>query len=225
MLDTVLRVATPEGIELSLHPAGPVPRAMAWLVDAALKLGATILLSATLPFAGRFGIGVMLVGLFLLTWLVPAWFEANWGATPGKRIIGLRVLHDDGTPVGWPAALTRNLLAFADFLPMAYGFGLASMLMTRDFKRLGDLAAGTIVVHLGRRSEERRIPVFAPVVPAGWLSRAEQRTVLDFAERVPALTAARAEELACIPRHLTGGIGGETAVQRLLGYANHLIGR
>ncbi|CAN5193433.1 RDD family protein [soil metagenome] len=225
MLDTVHRVATPEGVELTLHPAGPVPRAMAWLIDLIWRIGLIAVLSIVLSLLGRIGWGVMAIVSFALMWLVPAWLEARFGATPGKRAIGLRVLHDDGTPVAWPAALTRNLLAAADFLPMLYGFGLASMLLTRDFKRLGDLAAGTLVVHVAESRAAHAVPAFAPMAVAMPLSVLEQRAVLDFAERVPQLTAARAEELASIPRALTGDLSGRIALERMLAYANHLIGR
>ena len=148
MLDTTRRVATPEGIELTLRLAGPVPRAIAWVIDLALRLAvvfAVMLASAPL---GRAGMGIVLLTAFFVEWLLPAWFEALWrGQTPGKRAMRLRVLNDDGTPVQWPGALTRNLLRAVDFLPFLYGTGLVSMLMNRDFKRLGDLAAGTVVVY------------------------------------------------------------------------------
>ena len=97
---------------------------------------------------GRAGWGVMLLTAFFVEWMLPAWFEAVWGGqTPGKRLFGLAVLNDDGTPVRWPGALTRNLLRAVDFLPLLYGIGLVTMLINRDFKRLGDLAAGTVVVY------------------------------------------------------------------------------
>lgn len=225
MLDTVHRVATPEGVELSLHPAGPMPRAMAWLVDLVWRLGVMLLLAMALGMLGQVGTGVWFVCGFALMWLIPAALEARYGATPGKRALGLRVLHDDGTPVGWPAALTRNLLSGADFLPVLYGLGFCSMLLSRDFKRLGDLAAGTLVVHVAETRAARSVPEFAPSVPAEPLTLIEQRAVLDFAERVPTLTLARAEELASIPRGLTGNATGRPALERMLAFANHLVGR
>jgi len=137
MLDTTRKVATPEGIELTLRLAGPVPRAMAWAVDLAIRAGIVFaVMSVALQF-GRAGWGVVLLTLFFVEWLLPAWLEAAWrGQTPGKRVMRLAVLNDDGTPVRWPAALTRNLLRAVDFLPFLYGVGLVSMLASRDFKRL-----------------------------------------------------------------------------------------
>jgi uncharacterized RDD family membrane protein YckC len=76
-------------------------------------------------------------------------FELSpWAATPGKRALGLKVVMDDGLPVTPAASLIRNLLRAADFLPFLYAAGLISMLVRADFKRLGDLAAGHVVVHV-----------------------------------------------------------------------------
>src|SRR4051794_26199228 len=111
MLDTTRRVATPEGIELTLHLAGPVPRAGAGAIDLALRIGLVLVVAIAALQLGRAGWGVVLLTMFFVEWLLPAWFEAAWrGQTPGKRAMGLMVLNDDGTPVRWPAALTRNLL-------------------------------------------------------------------------------------------------------------------
>src|SRR5918995_3844038 len=164
MLDTTRRVATPEGIELTLRLAGPVPRALAWAVDFLLR-GAVLLVVFMLAARfGRAGTGVVLIAAFFVEWLLPAWFEAKWGGqTPGKRLLGIAVLNDDGTPLRWPGALTRNLLRAADFLPFFYGVGLIAMLANRDFKRLGDLAAGTVVVYQSTELERaRKIPEAAP---------------------------------------------------------------
>jgi len=226
MLDTGRRIATPEGIELSLRLAGPVPRALAWTIDLAIRLA--ILFAATLSLSnlGNFGAGLFFLGWFLLEWLFPAWCEAYWGgATPGKKLFGLVVLHDDGTPVRWPAALARNLLRAIDFLPLLYATGLVSMLMNRDFKRLGDLVAGTVVVYRDEKPRGFRIPQALPLAPAAALTLAEQRAVLDFAERIPGLTEERAAELAAIPRALIGPLEGADATAQLLRIANHLVGR
>lgn len=225
MLDTLRSVPTPEGIELELRLAGPIPRAQAWLVDLILRGVVLIACSLVLGRLGGFGWGMVLILAFLLEWLVPAAFEVwSHGATPGKRMIGLAVVHDDGTPVGWPAALVRNLLRAVDFLPLAYGFGLAAMLLNRDFKRLGDIAAGTVVVHRDAREAVRRVPEAPPLVPLAALTLAEQRAVLDFAERAGALTPARASEIAELAVAITGAPPGHEA-ERLVGVANFLSGR
>jgi uncharacterized RDD family membrane protein YckC len=226
VLDTARRIATPEGIELTLRLAGPVPRALAWAIDFFLRLALLGVLAIALGMLGRFGSGVFLLAWFFLEWLFPAWCEVNWdGATPGKKALKLAVLHDDGTPVRWPAALGRNLLRAIDFLPIFYGFGLAAMLANREFKRLGDLAAGTIVVYREATPHAFAVPEAPPLAPRVALTLPEQRAVLDFAERVPGLTAERAEELASIPRELVGGLSGRAATERLVSIANYLVGR
>src|SRR5258708_27452864 len=190
MLDTTRRVGTPEGIELTLHRAGPVPRALAWAIDLVLRIGVVFVVQLAMIPLGKTGVGVVLITAFFVEWLLPAWFETFWnGQTPGKRAFNLAVLNDDGTPVRWPAALTRNLLRAVDFLPLLYGIGLVSMLVNRDFKRLGDLAAGTVVVHqMERVAAGKDLPPAPPIAPPFPLALAEQRAVLDLAERAPRLT-------------------------------------
>ena len=225
MLDTARRVATPEGIELTLRLAGPVPRALAWAADLAIRVIVLWLAAIALGALGLFGAGVMFLAAFFLEWLFPAWCEARWnGATPGKRLLGLVVLNDDGSPVRWSAALTRNLLRAVDFLPFLYATGLAAMLVNRDFKRLGDLAAGTVVVYREGAHRAVLIPAAAPLAPPAPLTLGEQRTVLDLAERAPALAPARVEELAELARPLIGAARGDPA-ERVLRVANHLVGR
>ena len=227
MLDTTRRVATPEGIELTLRLAGPVPRALAWSIDLVIRLGIVALVMMLAAQLGRAGWGVVLIAAFFVEWLLPAWLEAAWrGQTPGKRIMRLAVLNDDGTPVRWPAALTRNLLRAVDFLPFVYGVGLVSMLANRDFKRLGDLAAGTVVVYQAEKAEaNKNIPAAPAIAPPVALTLEEQRAVLDLAERSVTLTQERVEELAELPVPLVGRLHGSTAALRLLGIANHIAGR
>jgi uncharacterized RDD family membrane protein YckC len=225
MLDTAYHVATPEGIELRLRVAGPAPRALAWLIDFAWRMGALIALAIVVTPLGDIGFGVFLLAWFALEWLVPAWLEARpGGATPGKRALGLMVVRDDGAPVTLAPALARNLLRFADFLPFAYLGGLLAMLSNGQFKRLGDFVAGTLVVHADPAQVARQIPRAEPAIPPLPLSADEARTVLDFAERVPYLGAERAAELAAIAAPLLRADLG-TPVQQLTAMANHLVGR
>jgi uncharacterized RDD family membrane protein YckC len=227
VVDTTRRVATPEGIELTLHLAGPVPRAMAWAIDLAIRVAIVLaVMFGALQF-GRAGWGLVLLTAFFVEWLLPAWLETAWrGQTPGKRMMHLAVLNDDGTPVRWPAALTRNLLRAVDFLPFLYGAGLVSMLVSRDFKRLGDLAAGTVVVYQPEKIVPvKSIPESAAIAPPVALDLEEQRAVLDLAERSASLTQERFEELAELPTPLVGPLHGEHAAKRLLGMANHIAGK
>jgi uncharacterized RDD family membrane protein YckC len=226
MLDTTRRVATPEGIELTLRLAGPVPRALAWSVDFLLRVAVVLVVMMVAAPLGAAGTGIALITAFFVEWLLPAWFETNWnGQTPGKRAFGIAVLNDDGTPLRWPAALTRNLLRAVDFLPLFYGIGLVAMLASRDFKRLGDLAAGTVVVYQAEKASPRVFPDAPPVAPPFSLSLEEQRAVLELAERAPTLTRERLEELAELPAPLVGSLDGGRAAARLIGMANYIAGR
>ena len=88
----------------------------------------------------------------MLEWFYPVVFElSRSGATPGKSVVGIKVVMDNGLPVTPAASFTRNLLRVADFLPFLFGAAIVSMLLRQDSKRLGDLAAATIVVHQPRR--------------------------------------------------------------------------
>ena len=227
MLDTTRKVATPEGIELTLHLAGPVPRAMAWAIDLAIRLAIVFAVMIGAMRLGPAGWGVVLLTAFFVEWLLPAWFETAWrGQTPGKRMMRLAVLNDDGTPVRWPGALTRNLLRAVDFLPLLYGTGLVAMLANRDFKRLGDLAAGTVVVYQPEKTTgAKQIPEAPAIAPAVALDLEEQRAVIDLAERSSTFTRERFEELAELPTPLVGALDGGRAAQRLIGMANYLAGR
>ncbi|MGH8707901.1 MAG: RDD family protein, partial [Burkholderiales bacterium] len=161
-----------------------MPRALAWAIDLVLRATVVMAVLMVAGYLGRAGSGLALLTLFIVEWLAPAWFEVYWrGQTPGKRALGIAVVNDDGTPVRWGAALTRNLLRAVDFLPFLYGFGLAAMLASRDFKRLGDLAAGTVVVYAPGRARARALPEAKAEPPPFALSLDEQRVVLDLAER------------------------------------------
>ena len=225
MLDTARRIATPEGIELTLRLAGPIPRALAWGIDLLIRGVILGIIAFTAAALKQTGIAIILMSAFLIEWLYPAWFEATRGATPGKRAMGLIVLNDDGTPIRWPAAMTRNLLRAADFLPTMYLAGFISMVMSRDFKRLGDFAANTLVVYREEKLVPLAIPEAEPRAPGFALSISEQRAILDFAARSTGLTPERAEELAEIPQTLTTGAPPGKAAPRLIGIANYLMGR
>lgn len=225
MLDTYRRVETPEGVELGLRVAGPGARALAWGLDAMIRVGIYLGAAIPLAFLGEAGMGLYLLCLFLVEWFYPVLFEVlRGGATPGKRRLGLQVLHDDGTPVGWSASTIRNLVRFADFLPVAYAAGLVAMLFHRDFKRLGDLAAGTVVVHLDQPFSAPRPEPGPAMPPPSPLTLEEQRAVIEFAQRQKSWTPQRAAELATCARALTGQ-SGRDGVAALLAVANWLVGR
>jgi uncharacterized RDD family membrane protein YckC len=226
-LDTLCRVVTPEGCELELHLAGPVVRARAWLIDFLIRVAIFAALASVLAYLGRFGMAIAFLLAFLLEWLYPIFFEALWrGATPGKRLSGLAVLHDDGTPVGWGASFARNTLRAVDFMPMAYACGLLTMWINPHGKRLGDVLAGTVVVYRERfappviRDDDREEE--APPFP---LNEPEQRALIEYLLRAGTLTSERAAELAELALPLTEGLRPEAGQARLFRIANQLLGR
>jgi len=217
-LDTSRDYETPEGVVLQLRIAGPVVRACAWAIDFLIRFALYMGLVALFAFFGGVGTALMLIGLFLIEWFYPTVFEAHNGATPGKKAMGLEVIHDNGTPLSWSSSLIRNLLRAADFMPLLYGFGLLSMLASRNFQRLGDLAAGTLVVYREQPRVRDDLAGVEPSPPAVALSLEEQEVLLDFAERRDRLSAARQEELAGMLAPLTGR-QGPAAVRELLANA------
>lgn len=197
LLDTRLRVETPEGVDLLLSPAGPLVRARAFAVDLALRVALSLLVVGLLGRLGDLGIGLGLILLFLLNWGYMVLFEVlNQGRSPGKQWLGLRVVHEDGTPVGWGAALLRNLLRFVDMLPLGYCCGLLASLASPRFQRLGDLAAGTLVIHNPRLPVPPPAEPVTPLAAPFALTGEEQRALLAFDERQRRLSPARREELA-----------------------------
>lgn len=207
---------------LALRLAGPVARAGAWTIDLGIRAVIYAMLGYVMSLFGGVGWSLILIGAFVLEWLYPVLFEVRRGATPGKSALGLRVVHDNGTPVSFAASMIRNLLRVADILPFLYGFGLASMLIDRDFRRLGDLAAGTLVVYADAAGQDLPVPqATARPLPVK-LSLDEQLNLLLFAERSEFLSRERRVELAGILGGVTGQ-RGEEAVQALHGYARWIM--
>ena len=198
-LDTTLLAETPEGIAILLRPAGPVPRALAYLVDWAIRIVAIVIVVSSLRHFRGLGTGLTLIAYFAIEWFYPIVFELLPGsATPGKRALGLQVLMDSGLPVTPSAAVVRNLLRVADFLPAAFTAGFVSMFLRHDFKRLGDIVAGTLVVHARQVQLAGALPQAEPLAPRVPLTRAQQMAVLQLAGRARRLTDERVDELAVL---------------------------
>jgi len=223
-LDTRARIETPEGIDLILRPAGLVPRSLAFGLDLMIRIVVMGGLFLFFSLFDKFGMGLSALVLFLGTWWYMVLFEVlNQGRTPGKKIMGLRVVHDDGTPIGWGASLIRNLLRFVDMLPFGYFFGAVSCLQHPMFKRLGDLAAGTLVIYRDAPIVRPTLPQALPLVAPFALTLDEQRALLSFAERQASLSAERTQELAAILAQPLQ-IPADQAVAQLNGIARGLLG-
>lgn len=228
-LDTTQGRETPEGIALELRPAGVVPRSCAFLIDLVIRALVLYLLSLVTTLFGELRGAFVLIGFFLLEWLYPVAFElARGGATPGKSALGLKVVMDSGLPVTPGASLARNLLRTADFMPLAYGLGFICMLTRSDFRRIGDIAAATLVVHRPRAAPAAVLPQVQPRVPAMALSQREQAVLIALAARAPLLTGSRLHELASLAAPVVGeGNASASAAltERVLGVAQWLLGR
>lgn len=198
-LDTLLYLETPEGIELPLRPAGLPVRALAFVIDLLLRAALLALTGAAWLYLGKFGSGLASISAFILLWWYMVLFEVfNQGRTPGKQLLGLQVIHSDGTPIGWAGSLTRNLLRVIDLLPFAYCTGILSILNSANFQRLGDLAAGTLVVYQARISARQPMPQVRACPAPLPLTLAEQQAIINFTERHQHLSTQRSEELAAI---------------------------
>jgi len=224
----VVAVETPEGILLELRPAGLSARFLAFALDGVIRLAIVYAAAIGLAMFGGLGVAFWLILIFGLEWFYPVVFELlPGGATPGKRVFALRVVMDNGLPVTAAASVTRNLLRAADFLPFGYGFAIVSLMLRHDCKRLGDIAAGTIVLHEPRRAPRIALDAVAPIVPAAPLTPDDQAALIALAARAPRLTAARLDELAALAAVVSGDAGrrGPEVTRRVLGVAQWALGR
>lgn len=157
-------VRTPENVTFEFELAGLAARALAWTIDifvvAVLYTVVMLLASLFVGALGGFGLALAFVGGFLLMW----WFTAvtEWwfgGQTLGKKAVGLRTIQASGVRMTFVQAVIRNLVRIVDLLPALYLVGGVSMLLDSRSRRLGDMAAGTVVVR------ERRSPLPTRIVP------------------------------------------------------------
>ena len=194
------RLETPEAVSVHYALAGVGSRFMAAAVDSFIQLVLLILIIIATAAAGGWAVAVgalrdfgdaptsnpavwlvalFLIGTFLLLWGYYVAFELLWnGQSPGKRLFRLRVLRENGYPIGFVESLVRNLVRLLDFLPFYYGFGVVTMLVDSRSRRLGDLAAGTIVV------KERRDVRAADLLPREPLAVDLDTTTLPGGERL-----------------------------------------
>jgi uncharacterized RDD family membrane protein YckC len=239
---------TPENIEVEFELAGLGSRFCAMLIDtlliALIVLVLVVLLYvldiALAPVVMHAGQGARRWGDWLLAaaWVIVAalifdgyfiFFELVMrGQTPGKNAMKVRVIRDDGTPVTINEILVRNILRLVDFLPAGYAVGAVVMFFNPHCKRLGDIAAGTIVVKEGQldyRASADKKSTFGPAavaVPNSELTPEERRVLAGFLQRrvelLPQARTALAERLA---RPLYEKYGGhycdaESYIQRLV---------
>jgi uncharacterized RDD family membrane protein YckC len=204
-----LTIETPEQTALEFPLAGVGSRCLALLVDYLIQTGVAIVLvvvllimgsqsASTAAWVGALSIwaqAIIYLSFFIVYFGYYAIFESIWnGQTPGKRVVHLRVIQESGRPLLIWQAIVRNLMRIVDWLPGFYGVGLASSLLSKQNRRLGDFVAGTVVVH--ERPLERfsvgwaSAPANAtPAIPLGAarLGVEEVRLIEAFLERRDAL--------------------------------------
>jgi uncharacterized RDD family membrane protein YckC len=222
-----MTIQTPEGVDLMLTLAGVGSRFTSAIVDyliqAALLVALALLLFGGVSLGGGdSGAGVLVALYFIVSFLVFVGYDItfevlNSGQTPGKRMNGLRVVRTEGQPVNFITSAIRNVLRVVDWLPFSYAAGAVSILVTSQNQRLGDLAAGTVVV---RARKPGRAPVAAATSTAGDLSGdlAAWDTTAITADELAAVRSflERRNELELGPRNalaatLASGLRGKVA--------------
>lgn len=194
-----LQIDTPENVTFGYEVAGIGSRFLAALVDTILIALLQIIIFGmifltlgdgdAISSAPAWVVGLLSFIAFVFFWGYYIFFEILWnGQSPGKRMVGLRVIRADGTPITVAEAVIRNLVRLIDFLPSAYGVGVVAMFVNDKARRLGDLAAGTVVVHdravqtlddlAGARLQMQDAPVAAVPIPTEFpLERMKGREV------------------------------------------------
>jgi uncharacterized RDD family membrane protein YckC len=172
-----LNIDTPEQVALEFSLASIGSRFLALALDTIIPGFSGLILFLLAVFGAAFAAtaagfvlpdepGPWILGALILGWFIIyagyfAIFEALWnGQTPGKRVVGLRVIHASGRPISVYEAVLRNVVRIADQLPGIYAVGIVAVFVTERSQRLGDLAASTVVVH------EKLVTAAMPEAPA-----------------------------------------------------------
>ncbi|MDE2481291.1 MAG: RDD family protein [bacterium] len=215
-MDRTLEVRTPESIAFSYELAGLGTRFLAIAIDLCIQIGIVIAVAfgfyeigvhaskgshANDDAASNLAIALVVVLVFLIFFGYFIIFEALWhGRTPGKRLLGIRVVRDGGYPLDFTAALVRNLIRVGEFSLGFYAISIVAALLSRENKRVGDLAAGTIVVRDARMDVEvssLRELANEPVYAATAYVTGEERALIKrFLDRRDALLPERRTALA-----------------------------
>ena len=237
-LDTLQPIELADGVEVRLRIAGLFLRGGALGIDLAIQWLVIIVFSMIFNFMGL-ALGSLSSGgltnllWFVIWWWYPVFFEASaWGATPGKKILGLRVVQNSGSPITMGQSLLRNLLRYADGMPFFIGgiggiptflFGVACIVATKRFQRLGDLAAGTVVIYdkLPPEPVVPAPPALQELPPTAALRSEEVRALSAFRDRAGLWSEGRRVEIADHASELSGS-KGPAGVSRLIAMAHWL---
>lgn len=223
-LDNRVFIPLPEGVSIEMVPAGIVVRSCAYMVDFIIRSLIVLLGVLGLSWVGASGVGILLVLAFVISWGYYIVLEARSGQTPGKKMFKLLVVEDSGLPVSMSSVIIRNLIRPVDAFPFGYVMGLISMACNREFKRLGDWAAGTRVVYLEGDTKLNLLAEGTIKVPPIKLNTDEQRTLMLFNDRSQTLSEARRRELAQILIPVFD-LNEENAVEELHEIARYYAGQ
>jgi uncharacterized RDD family membrane protein YckC len=202
-----LAVDSVTGIDVSLPVAGPGARSYAFLIDWHIRLVLALAwyAVAALLYNGRLSLAPPLTNDALWFGAVVAptaaiYFMYHWvvelvmrGSTPGKRAAGVRIVARDGGAPGAGALLARNAFRLIDSLPLLYCVGLVAVVMTREHLRIGDMAAGTLLIY---ERSEARLPAAQPMQGTAHLDPRAAELVIELLERWPTLTVESRQRLA-----------------------------
>jgi len=261
VLDTTMRVTTPENIAFNYQVSGPFRRVFAYGLDLLVSIGGyaafvivvyLLFLFAIMPLAGMVGgtnfiqalmgmlSGLIAVGYFIVYWFYGAYLETNWnGQTIGKRVIKMRVISTDGSAIDGVQAILRNFFRLLDIMPFVpiaaifnleqpfpaiiptCLFGLVIMMLTKNYQRVGDLVAGTVVITEDQKRPpnlatfmDERVPQLAELIPTSFVVPATMaRAIADYVDQRKFLPFQRASEIAghvAIPLMEKFGIQADT---------------
>jgi uncharacterized RDD family membrane protein YckC len=221
-----LAVDSVTGIDVSLALAGPGSRSFAFLIDWHIRVilalawyvaGALIynarLTLVPLTISSRW-FSLVLLPTAVIYFLYHCALElAMRGRTPGKRLAGVQIVTRDGATPGAGALLTRNVFRLIDSLPVCYGVGLAAVAVTREHLRIGDMAAGTLLVYERAATPP---PLLAAAAAAGGLDANGAEIVQELLARWEAFEPAARAALArrALARYAGEDMGGETNANR-----------
>ncbi|MFO7536462.1 MAG: RDD family protein [Chloroflexota bacterium] len=215
-----LTIDTPENVVFGYEVVGLGSRFIAAMIDTLLIIVLQIIVYLSLLLVvlvvdenlvgSRWVTAVIILIAFVFLWGYYIYFETSWnGQTPGKRWAGIRVLRQSGMPVTLGEVIIRNLIRIIDFLPVLYGLGIVVMFADRQSRRLGDLAAGTLVVRAAqsmtldslqkkqnaserywqRQAQQTHIQAIVAQLPLHRLKAADLELVEDYLRRRDTLTA------------------------------------
>jgi len=215
-----LSIDAPEHIELTFDLAGVGSRFCATLVDSIILTIILGLFSVAMNslnvleynmglLAGGFEhwiVAALILIIFAILWGYYIAFELMWnGQSPGKRLLKLRVMKTGGYPITLLESTIRNLIRLIDFLPLFYGIGVITMIIDKKWRRLGDLAAGTLVikervdrvpVELGSRLPQKTTFTYADEIKLELITEGELSAIREYISRRPTLSIPRRRQLS-----------------------------